>query len=236
MPRIVRQRSTHDSTARLIGNSYTPTRIGSSSSKPPGIARSLLTLSIATAIRSRDVNEKNVFVTPTAIVWLLDCDSFQINASGQLYPCEVGMELYTPPELQGQSFRGVVRTHNHDRFGLAVLIFHLLFVGRHPFAGRPLTRGDLSPDKAIKEFRFAYSRAAAQLQIAPPPYAPLLGIVPAEIGRLFERAFSTHSPQPGARPPAQEWATALRALQKQLKTCSKDPGTSIPASQPMLLV
>ena len=117
-----------------------------------------------------DVNEKNVFVSPQAMVRLIDCDSYQINAGGQTYLCEVGVPLYTPPELQGQSFRGVVRTHNHDRFGLAVLIFHLLFVGRHPFAGRPLTKGELPPDKAIKEFRFAYSRAAAQLQIAPPPY------------------------------------------------------------------
>ena len=171
-----------------------------------------------------DVNERNVFVTTEALVRLLDCDSFQITAGGQSFPCGVGVPTYTPPELQGQSLRTVVRTHNHDRFGLAVLIFQLLFVGRHPFCGRPLTRRDLSFEEAIKEFRFAYSRAAAQLQITPPLYAPLLGIVPAEIGRLFERAFSKHSAQPDARPKAQEWADALSALQKQLKTCARDPG------------
>ncbi len=148
-----------------------------------------------------DVNQSNVLISSKAMVQLIDCDSYQVQAGTQSFPCEVGVPLYTPPELQGQSFRGVVRTHNHDRFGLAVLIFHLLFVGRHPFSGRPLTRGELPIEKAIKEFRFAYSRAAAQLQIAPPPQAPLLGIVPAEVGRLFERAFSTHSAQPALGQP-----------------------------------
>jgi DNA-binding helix-hairpin-helix protein with protein kinase domain len=176
-----------------------------------------------------DVNEKNVFVSPKGIVTLIDCDSYQINAEGQTFLCDVGVPLYTSPELQGQSFRGVIRTHNHDRFGLAVLIFHLLFVGRHPFSGRPLTKGELPIEKAIKEFRFAFSRAAAQLQIAPPPHAPLLSILPADVVRLFERAFSIHSAQPGARPTAQEWAAALSTLQKQLKVCAKDAGHKFPA-------
>ena len=168
-----------------------------------------------------DVNEKNLKISSKAIVRLIDCDSYQINAGGRTFLCEVGVPLYTPPELQGQSFRGVVRTHNHDRFGLAVLIFHLLFVGRHPFSGRPLTRGELPLEKAIKEFRFAFSRAAAQLQIAPPLHSPLLDIVPAEIARLFERAFSSHSARPSARPTAEEWAAALNTLQKQLKVCTR---------------
>ena len=82
-----------------------------------------------------DVNQSNVLVSAAGLIALIDCDSFQIQANGQIYPCEVGVPLFTPPELQGQSFRGVNRTSNHDRFGLAVLIFHLLFMGRHPFSG-----------------------------------------------------------------------------------------------------
>ncbi|HEY7422725.1 MAG TPA: hypothetical protein VH682_00560 [Gemmataceae bacterium] len=171
-----------------------------------------------------DVNERNFHVCPKAMVYLLDCDSYQFIAGGQSFPCGVGTDLYTPPELQDQNLAGVVRTQNHDHFGLAVLIFQLLFVGRHPFCGRPLTRGELLPGKAIKEFRFAFSRAAAQLQIAPPPRAPLLDIVPAEVARLFERAFSKYSAQPSARPTAQDWIAGLNILQKQLRVCSKDAG------------
>jgi DNA-binding helix-hairpin-helix protein with protein kinase domain len=170
-----------------------------------------------------DVNERNVLVSPEGTVTLIDCDSYQISAEGQTFLCDVGMPLYTPPELQGQSFRGVVRTHNHDLFGLAVLIFHLLFVGRHPFSGRPLTRGELIIEQAIKEFRFAYSGAAAQFRIAPPPQAPLLDILPARIALLFERAFGIHSAQPGGRPTASEWSKELGFLNQQLQGC-KDPG------------
>ena len=82
-----------------------------------------------------DVNQSNVVVSSDALVRLIDCDSFQVRANGKAYLCEVGVAQYTPPELQGKSLRGLVRTENHDRFGLAVLIYQLLFVGRHPYAG-----------------------------------------------------------------------------------------------------
>src|SRR5262249_34504113 len=80
-----------------------------------------------------DVNQNNVLVSPQGTVCLIDCDSFQVQAGGRVFPCEVGVAEYTPPELQGRSFAGVVRTVNHDCFGLAVLVFQLLFVGRHPY-------------------------------------------------------------------------------------------------------
>ena len=54
-----------------------------------------------------DVNQKNVLVSPQAMVRLLDCDSFQVNVAGKVLPCEVGVLEYTPPELQGRSFAGV---------------------------------------------------------------------------------------------------------------------------------
>ncbi len=171
-----------------------------------------------------DVNQSNVLVSAKATVRLIDCDSYQVTAGKQSFPCEVGVPLYTPPELQGQGFRGVIRTPNHDRFGLAVLIFHLLFVGRHPFSGRPLTRGDLPIEKAIKEFRFAFSPAAARLQVAPPPHAPTLAILSPQVAGLFERAFGSQSTAKGARPTAEEWVTHLSELQRQLKACPDDPG------------
>jgi len=82
-----------------------------------------------------DVNQKNVVVASDGTVRLIDCDSFQITAKGRRFLCEVGVPDFTPPELHGHSFSKVVRTQNHDRFGLAVLLFHLLFMGRHPFVG-----------------------------------------------------------------------------------------------------
>ena len=80
-----------------------------------------------------DINENVVMVSPRALAVLIDCDSFQVSHAGEDFLCEVGVPHYTPPELQGKSFRGIKRTPNHDGFGLAVLIFQLLLMGRHPF-------------------------------------------------------------------------------------------------------
>jgi DNA-binding helix-hairpin-helix protein with protein kinase domain len=171
-----------------------------------------------------DVNQSNVLVSPKATVYLIDCDSYQISAGSRTFRCEVGVPLYTPPELQGRNFRSFDRSKDHDRFGLAVLIFHLLFVGRHPFSGRPLTRGELPIEKAIKECRFAFSSGASRLQIALPVHAPPLSILPPGVSGLFERAFGTQSAQPGIRPAAAQWIAALKDLRKQLTTCATDKG------------
>src|SRR5262245_5687036 len=82
-----------------------------------------------------DVNPKNILVSKNATVFLLDCDSFQVSTDGKSYRCEGGFPEYTPPELQGMAFGEVDRKPEHDYFGLAVAIFQLLFLGRHPFSG-----------------------------------------------------------------------------------------------------
>jgi DNA-binding helix-hairpin-helix protein with protein kinase domain len=176
-----------------------------------------------------DVNQSNLLVSEKALVGLIDCDSFQVTADGRLFPCDVGVSPYTPPELQGQSLRGVVRTPNHDRFGLAVLVFHLLFMGRHPFAGRFLGKGEMPLEQAIAEHRFVYGRDAQALQMAPPPNALAPEVLSPELRQLFERAFGRGSAAEGARPAAAEWQAALAAFVKQLRTCPRDAGHKVPA-------
>jgi len=169
-----------------------------------------------------DVNQSNVRVSAeTAIVSLVDCDSFQISANGKIYPCEVGVPLYTPPELQDTEFREVVRTPNHDNFGLAVLIFHLLFMGRHPFAGKFLGRGEMPIEKAIAEQRFAFARDTQRTQMLPPPACITLAHLPQEIGDLFIRAFGPDGPG-GGRPDGRQWIAELEALASRLIVCSNN--------------
>ncbi len=169
-----------------------------------------------------DVNQSNVRVSPeTAIVNLIDCDSFQISANGKVYPCEVGVPLYTPPELQDTEFREVVRTPNHDNFGLAVLIFHLLFMGRHPFAGKFLGRGEMPIEKAIAEQRFAFARDAERMQMQAPPACITLSHLPEEIGDLFTRAFGADGAASG-RPDGRQWIAELDALANRLIVCSNN--------------
>jgi DNA-binding helix-hairpin-helix protein with protein kinase domain len=169
-----------------------------------------------------DVNQSNVRVSPeTAIVSLVDCDSFQISANGKIYPCEVGVPLYTPPELQDTEFREVVRTPNQDNFGLAVLIFHLLFMGRHPFAGKFLGPGEMPIEKAIGEQRFAFARDVQRTQMLPPPACITLAHLPEEIGDLFISAFGPDSAGSG-RPDARQWVAQLDALASRLIVCSNN--------------
>ena len=136
-----------------------------------------------------DVNQSNVLVSNKGFVALIDCDSYQVEIKGQSYPCEVGIDLFTPPELQGRSFRNLIRTQNHDRFGLAVLVFYLLFMNRHPFAGRYLGQGDMSIEQAIRQHRFAYGRAAASFQMQVPQHALPLSALSNQLVELFERSF-----------------------------------------------
>ncbi|MFN8424429.1 MAG: hypothetical protein U0470_13990 [Anaerolineae bacterium] len=115
----------------------------------------------ATRVVVGDLNERNVLVTPRALVTLIDADSFQIQrlrpAEIVFYPCPVGRAEYTPPELQGQPFRDAIRLPEHDAFGLAVLIFQLLMGGSHPFRSAWLGPGEAPPlEEKIRRGWFPY--------------------------------------------------------------------------------
>jgi DNA-binding helix-hairpin-helix protein with protein kinase domain len=170
-----------------------------------------------------DVNHGGITVAQNAAVKLIDCDSFQVAINGQNYLCEVGVPTFTPTELQGRPFRGIIRTGNHDNFGLAVLIFHLLFMGRHPFAGRYLGRGEMLIETAIQQFRFAYGADRKLTQMEPPPHVPVLASMSLTIAALFERAFSRQATNDHARPSPADWIMALDAVDKQLARCKREP-------------
>jgi DNA-binding helix-hairpin-helix protein with protein kinase domain len=170
-----------------------------------------------------DVNHGNLLVASNGVVALIDCDSFQITDRGNVYRCLVGVPEYTPPELQEKNFQSVLRTPHHDAFGLAVLIFHILFLGRHPFAG--IYKGgaaDITIEQAISEYRFAYSPDTSLTQMQPPPSALRLGELPPAVADLFLRSF-TRNGATGVRPSAHEWISALESAAHGLKRCVANP-------------
>ena len=83
--------------------------------------------------------------------------------------------LIYAPELQGGRLDRTDRTANHDAFGLAVMAFQLLFMGRHPFVGGFLGGSDMPMERAIEEFRFAYSSDRNRTRMEAPPHVPSLG-------------------------------------------------------------
>jgi DNA-binding helix-hairpin-helix protein with protein kinase domain len=169
-----------------------------------------------------DINHGSVLVGEDATVRLIDCASFQTEIGGQLYTSDFGVETFTPPELQERDLRGVIRSESHDAFGLATLIFLLLFMGRHPFAGRYLKSGEMPISRAIKEARFAYGARRKGHGMERPPHAPALSTVGDSLANLFERAFDIDSISAG-RPAPLDWVSGLTSFEKSLAQCKANP-------------
>lgn len=168
-----------------------------------------------------DVNPGSVLVLPDGTVRLIDVDSFQVPVSGaRPLLCTVAVPMFLPPELHGAQLDSTVRTANHDAFGLAVMLFHLLALGRHPYAGVFRGHGEMSLEKAVSESRFAYGRRAGELGMSKPPGSIDLEALSPEIAALFESAFARPR-NAMSRPSAVQWLNALAKLQKNLKQCSK---------------
>ncbi|MCK8463615.1 topoisomerase DNA-binding C4 zinc finger domain-containing protein [Aliiroseovarius sp. S1339] len=165
-----------------------------------------------------DLNHSGVLVAQDATVALIDADSFQFRLNGKSYPCVVGVPEFTPPELHGKNLASVERTIEHDNFGLAVAIFHLLFMGRHPYAGR-YSGPDISMGDAIAQNRFAFSLTRqSATRTTPPPGALTLDLFPDAAVTAFEQAFGLNA---GVRPSALDWVGALTKLERSLNHCSR---------------
>jgi hypothetical protein len=170
-----------------------------------------------------DLNESNVMVTPTALITLIDADSFQvqrrIGAKPMLYPCPVGRAEYTPPELQGKTFAETARLPEHDRFGLAVLIFQLLLEGNHPFRAQWKGAGDPPPvEDRIRDGHWPYA-AKPGLPITPPPGAPTLDVLHPGLADLARQCFIEGYANPARRPAPEAWQRAIAAAEKALVPC-----------------
>jgi DNA-binding helix-hairpin-helix protein with protein kinase domain len=171
-----------------------------------------------------DINESNILVSDTALVTLVDTDSFQVpdHKSGYVYRCGVGKAEFTPPELQGKNFAHFERKPEHDLFGLAVLLFQLLMEGTHPFAGIYQGIGDPPSFSArINAGHFVYSQSK-RVPYVPTPIAPPFELLHPTLQQLFLRCFEEGHHNPKARPHAQAWQAALIEAEKSLTTCTSN--------------
>ncbi|CAN7238793.1 protein kinase domain-containing protein [Pararhizobium sp. LjRoot255] len=169
-----------------------------------------------------DINHSGILVSAQALVTLIDSDSFQFRNGGRTFRSLMGVAEYTPAELQGASFEKTDRTTNHDAFGLAILLFQLLFLGRHPYAGRYLGGGDMDIKTAISQRRFAYSARRSETKMEPPPHVPALDDFGDEVRDAFELAFSRKAEAGNGRPSPVDWVGVIDRLQSNLVTCGID--------------
>ena len=164
-----------------------------------------------------DVNENLALVGEDMVVGIIDCDSMQFDGGSGLYHCDVGTPAYLPPELVGADLRGRERLPEQDLFGLAVLIFRLLFLGRHPFAGVYYGSGEPTTPDNIAARRFAYAPDGLRRRQRPPPGTlPLTAV--GSLGDLFVNAFIMSA---GDRPSAAAWERALRELERTYRVCPR---------------
>ena len=149
-----------------------------------------------------DVNESNTLVTESALVTLVDTDSFQVRdpQTGLVYRCPVGTPQFTPPELQNKTFAHVDRMPEHDAFGLAVLIFQLLMEGAHPYAGRYTGSGDPPPFEVRISLGHFPHGTRPRGPYRPMPAALPLGVLHPSLQELFERCFVDGHRDPQVRP------------------------------------
>ena len=174
-----------------------------------------------------DVNEGNILVNGQGMIAFIDCDSFQLKDGNKYHYCEVGVPRYTAPELLSKSsFENVIRTNNTDTFSMAVLLFQLLFLGRHPFAGKHNSTEDIDEEKAIKQHWFAYSLQNKHQKLLPPNDSLPLKTVSTTLQNLFHEAFE-HIEK---RPLPAKWVTALDDFQRNMVHCTVSPLHNYPNS------
>ena len=168
-----------------------------------------------------DLNESNVLVAETALVSVVDTDSFQVwdAERGKVYRCRVGKPEFTPPELQGKAFGNVNRNIEHDLFGLGIMLFQLLMEGTHPFAGSYTGHGDMPPYEArIAAGHFPYA-GGGTIPYVPKRTAPPFEVLYPSLQHLFVRCFQDGHFQPTSRPDTQAWQWALEEAESALVSC-----------------
>ena len=172
-----------------------------------------------------DVNESNILVSNTALVSLVDTDSFQVPdlSQSRVYRCLVGKPEYTPPELQNKTFADYNRETYHDLFGLGVLIFQLLMEGNHPFSGVFQGLGDPpSYEYRILAGHFTYSQQQ-KVPYLPTPITPSWQTLHPAVRDLFVSCFEDGHHSPHLRPSAQTWLSVLSTAEASLVSCAINP-------------
>ena len=178
-----------------------------------------------------DVNEKNVVVNRQNDITLVDCDSYSFTdpATGETYSNNKGRAEFQAPEVQGGY---VDRTHNHDYFGLAVLIFHLL-TGSHPYRVTGSHARDYpEPGARIEAWLFPPARGDVT---APPDYNTAWDALTGKQQELFLRCFDQKY-EGDPRPTPEEWIEALMELPAVVTPppapASRGPAPASPGTAP----
>lgn len=95
-----------------------------------------------------DINPNNILVVSPKKVYFVDSDSYQIED----FPCPVGTNNYTAPEIQRKHFSDFLRTKGNENFAVATLLFMIMLPGKPPYS----QQGGEDPIANIINMDFSY--------------------------------------------------------------------------------
>ncbi len=171
-----------------------------------------------------DINPGNVLVDPEqACVSFIDCDSYQMRIAGIDYPCEGMVDSFTPPELQAGAGR-LMRGIEQENFSAAVLLFHVLMLGLHPYSHK----GGDSPARNLLAGICPLGRHRS-CQLPSGPWLRMWSNLPQPVQALFERTFVQGHRDPLRRASLDQWCAVIGDYARSLEAgaCPTEP---LPAS------
>lgn len=95
-----------------------------------------------------DINPANILVVSPKEVYFVDTDSYQVEE----FPCPVGTNNYTAPEIQRKRFSDFLRTMGNENFAVATLLFMIMLPGKPPYS----QQGGEDPINNIIKMDFSY--------------------------------------------------------------------------------
>ena len=153
-----------------------------------------------------DINPSNILVErhDPRYCWIVDLDSVQVDG----LPSPVGSAPFTPPRLQKRCFAAVLREPEDEYFSLAILLFMLLMMGKHPYAH---IDGD-DPARNIARGLFPYTPDGKSDGVPPGVWGTIWSNLSPALREAFTDVFTK-----GAIVTPAEWIERLETYHAQLK-------------------
>ncbi|TCT16018.1 hypothetical protein EDC18_10232 [Natranaerovirga pectinivora] len=150
-----------------------------------------------------DINGGNILIQNPQEIYFVDTDSYQIEK----YPCPVGTELFTPPEIfksengEVRDFSKFLRCPEDERYALGVLAFMILIPGATPY---PMIEGKLQSG-----FRFPQTGKKAEGKLA---YNCIWSYIHFQVKQLFWRVFDEND----RTVTSDNWVRALQSYKRDI--------------------
>ena len=165
----------------------------------------------AAGVMVGDYNLANFLCDPDGdTVTLIDCDSWQVNVAGKTFRCPVAAPDMLAPELQGKELGKINRTLESEYFSLAILLFKVLMLGRHPYD----VVGGAGPVENIRKGYFPYGQGGGGIPKG--PWFNIWSHLPFKLKEQLILTFKEGAPDASARTAITEWIDVLKLYQREL--------------------